>query len=204
MAEYTTRSLVEGRLGCPAFTASTVPTSSEVDTLITQYSAFADEVYELAVEWSQATYVDELQDVIKGFDRVYLKNTPVISITSVERLRDDNTWETLVEGRTTDADWFFDDADDGRITFEGYYFGYYRRKGLKINYSAGHATIPVTVQTYTTALVAIQVARIILLDKDQPDYARENLRPLIKSMEDEIRRLEPYVKAKKISVRGLV
>jgi len=180
-----------------------VPTSAEVDTLITQYSAFSDEVNELATVWSQTTYTAELQDVIKGFDRIYLKNLPVISVTSVERLRDDNTWELLSEGRLTSNDWFFDDEEEGRLTFEGYYFGYQRRKGLRITYSAGYATVPLTVQNYTTALVAIQVARIILVDKDQPEYARENLRPLLRSMEDEIKRLEPYVKAKKIGVRSL-
>lgn len=205
MVDYTTRTLVEGRLGLPVFTATTVPTSSEVDSLITTYSAFADDVYELAKTWSIQTYTDEYHDVIRGFDRLYLKNKPVATITSVQRLKDDGTWETLTEGRTTMDDWFFDDSDEGRITFENYWWGYNRRKGIKVTYTAGYETadLPTTLKNYTTALVAIQVARIILIDKDQPEYAKENLRPAIRSLEEEVKRLEPWVKARLVDVRGL-
>ena len=153
--EYTTATLVKNELrATSSFSSSTYPSLTTVTEWIYEIS---DYINQIAGRTYGVTSYSETFDY-NGTDVLVLKNAPVISVTSV-------LYSTGVLGTTsyglTDTKVENTDytvyKDSGEIEFLSNWKPTEGLKKIQVNYTAGYATTPYTVQMLATKLVAKRV-----------------------------------------------
>lgn len=140
MSKYITVEEIESRIG-REFDEETIPTKSQVEGYIASAEAGFDVVFG---DRSPSTITDE---VVTGLGTtLYVRNTPVIEVISVER----NTGD-LFNPEWTVTEFALEDASIGKIIVrEG---GLTRANGFRVSYEKGHTVIPMTIKDYVFLLV---------------------------------------------------
>jgi hypothetical protein len=160
MASYTTAEYVQEELrASEAFSTSTVPTLATVERWIDEADAYIDTL--AGRQFGDTPYSETID--YKGQDTIPLKNSPIISITSVlytkYDLGDVNYALDNTASATTDYSLYEDTGDliiTSPATFrEG-------KKTIQVNYNAGYSTIPLEVRTLSTKMVAQRVLNTLI------------------------------------------
>jgi len=151
---YTTASLIQVELrASTAFSNSTNPSLATITTWIEEIGSYIDGL--ASKVYAVTTYTDVFH--YGGENFLFLKNTPLVSVTKVEYNSSAEgvapVWTTLTEYTNYTAD-----LDKGIVILNFTAFnpksGYNR---FRVTYSSGYATIPKNVQMLATKLVASRV-----------------------------------------------
>lgn len=158
---YTTPSEVSAELGGFSLTASTTPTSTQVESWITDAEK---EVNELTGRVWESTAIADPDYEYHDYDGegiIRLNNTPVISVDSIEYEAEgisaaSTSWSSLTEGRTETDDFILykeegiinlhATSDTRRLTAG--------KQNIRVRYTYGYDSVPVHIKRLTTALVA--------------------------------------------------
>jgi len=162
--EYTTSTLVAAELRATQdFSATTIPTSTEVTEWIQEASA---KINTLAGRTYGETNYTETFDYNGDTNILVLRNAPVISVTSVlystTKLGTDTY--ALSDTKTEDTDYTVY-KEEGEIEFLSNWNPQAGKKRIQVNYTAGYATTPKDVQMLATKQVTKRVLDS-LLSKD--------------------------------------
>ncbi len=158
---YTTAGLIESELRASAvFSESTSPTLADVTTWIEQESNQINT--DSARVWGQTTYTDVIN--YYGEDIIQVKNAPVISVTSVKYSEGSlGTDEYSLTTVMTEDTHYTVDKEKGTITIlTRNWSPKYGLKRISIEYSAGYATTPITIQKLATKMVALRVLNTLI------------------------------------------
>jgi hypothetical protein len=157
---YTTQALVLADLGVTSstITASSVPSTSDISNWISEAKAEIDSFTGRA--WESTSVSNEYYDY-DGTGILMLKNTPVISISSLQTEimgvgATTSSWDTLTEGRTG-ADNFELYSDIGVVKFHSSTNGKWARTGsksIRVSYSYGQSSVPLLIQRLATLIVS--------------------------------------------------
>lgn len=163
MTSYTTYTKVSEELNNFTLDASSTPTSTVVNTWITE----ASKLIELNTNqvWASTVVSSEYHDYDgSGIFKTY--HSPIITIT--ELLAESNGinseslgWHTLEEGKIRTKD-FYQYSDEGDIIFHGTEKPSAGYQNLCISYSYGYATTPIQIQTLATKIVATRVINSVI------------------------------------------
>ena len=178
---YTTLENVEAMLS-ETFDSTTAPTDTQVNTFISWASAEIDK--RTGTKFEPTTVTDEIYDYLTSNTDVidadfpnslaqtrhdfgtkyhnnllFLKNAPLISVTSVYRntnnpVSGSDDWELLTSG--SGNDYLVYDEYYGKILFLNNY-PYAQVRSLKITYVYGYSAVPEEVSELATLLVAKQI-----------------------------------------------
>ena len=153
---YTTATLVEAELRLTtSFSASTVPSLTQVTTWIDEESAQIDS--DNGKSFTSTSYSDTIN--YDGTDQIFLKVAPVISVERVVYTTADLGTSSYALDNTAVEDIDYTRFDErGIIEVLPSWSGL--REGLKtarVDYTAGYATTPLEVQKLATKMVAKRV-----------------------------------------------
>lgn len=183
--DYCAVSDVEAYLGTE-FTATTVPTTTQVETLITNASRLVDTYAGTQVAGTQS--FTEYHNVNIGMQTLVLKNRPVVSITSVQEVgHDGTTLTTLDAGRARDGtdDYWLKNADAGIIKFHASYMRE-EQDFLYITYTAGRAAPTHEAKMATILIAARHAARAKILDENCTERVKEVTERALRAIEGEL------------------
>lgn len=121
--------------------ATTTPTATFVNTLIDDSEQEIDEY--TGRSWGQTTYPDELHD--EPLANILLKNTPVLSVTSVEKKDGTVLTEGIDEDYIVDGDFIIFNKDKSRPD------------RVLVTYSAGYNPVRADVKMLTTLLTLSKI-----------------------------------------------
>jgi hypothetical protein len=162
MASYTTAALVEAELRTDAaFSGSTSPTLTQVTSWITEESAYIDHI--TADEYTQTTTTDEWLDY-DGGDFLYLRHSPVISVSSLSYNKNDlgSSLGEDFEVKTAGTDYILE-GKSGLILLPFTSFNPHTgKRRFKVTYVHGFSSTPSTVQKLATKLVVDRVLSSLL------------------------------------------
>jgi len=158
---YTTPSEVSAELGGFSLTASSTPTSTQVESWISDAESEVNELTGRVWESTAITSTSyEYQDY-DGSGTIRLKKYPVISVQSLEYDAEglgaaSTVWSTLSEGRTSGEN-FILYKEEGLINFHSSTNGATTpvgRQNMRLTYTHGTATTPNHVKRLTTLITA--------------------------------------------------
>ncbi len=160
---YTTAQLVQYELRAASeFSATTEPSLSTVTTWIDQTDSYIDNLSRKV--YNVSSYTDIFN--YSGEGVLFLKNTPVVSITSVEydssSLTESPSWITLTEYTHYKVD-----VAHGSVTLYPSRFSSGIKDGVnrfRVVYSSGYSSIPGNVQMLATKLVTSRVLESLIND----------------------------------------
>jgi len=157
---YTTISEISAELGGFSLTASSVPTSTQVESWISDAEKEVNEV--TGRVWESTTITSSAYEYADyhGNGRIILQNAPVISVESVEYDSDgigaaSTAWSTITEGRL-DTNGFVLYKEEGLLNLHSS-TGKQVPTGLqnvRITYTYGYSTVPLHIKRITTLIVA--------------------------------------------------
>ena len=163
---YTTQAKVLAELGVASstVTGSSVPSSSDITTWISEAESEIDRVSGRVWESTAITSTDYEYHDYDGSGYIFLKNVPVISIQSIEYetkgvgvvTSANAVWSSLTEGRGTDAHYLLY-KDTGVVDFHKNNDNKHPKAGqqnIRVTYTHGQSTVP----TYITRLATLIVA----------------------------------------------
>ena len=185
MVDYCVETDIEAYLGT-TFDGSSIPTSTQVGTIITDVSRVIDDYARRTVSGVTSGVV-EYHDVTKGLDTIVLKKRPVSSITSIERIGSDGTVDlTLEAGRARDGtdDYYLSDADSGIVRFHDPW-NVDVRDYLKITYSYGSVAIPNEARMAAILLTCTRVIQAKMLDENCTERVRQVMSETLKQIRPE-------------------
>jgi len=160
MTTYTTADLVKNELRVSTdFSASTVPTLTYLNIMIEQESAQIDK--DSARVWGSTAYTDVID--YDGSSVIELKNTPVVSVTSVKYseygLGTDNYSLSIIKEAEKD---YTTDLNRGQIIPLSRWSPAIGRKRIEVKYTAGFATTPTLIQKLCTKMVALRILNSLI------------------------------------------
>jgi hypothetical protein len=156
MVQYTTAALVEAELrATAAFSGSTTPTLAQATTWIEEESAYIDRL--LGYSIASASYTDTID--YQGEEVITLKHSPVISVNSVLYSTSElGTSGYALSATKVDGTDYTVYTDSGEIKIiQTNWSPSDGDKRIQVNYTAGYATTPYTIQKLATKLVASRV-----------------------------------------------
>jgi len=185
MVDYCVETDIETYLGT-TFDASSVPTSTQLATILTDVSRTIDNYARLTVSGVTSGH-EEYFDARKGLDTIVLSKRPVTAITSIVTIGSDgNTDKTLDQGRArdgTDDYWLQNDAS-GIIRFHNKW-DVNIRDYLKVTYSYGSATIPDDARRAAIMMACVRVLRAKMVDENCSERVRQVYGETLKTMKPE-------------------
>jgi hypothetical protein len=160
---YITISDVSNELNGLTINGSSVPSSSTVDSWITQETSILNR--ETGRVWGTESVTDEYYDY-DGSGILRLNNAPVISIDSISYEKNGinaatELWVSLTEGRTSAYD-FFVYKDEAELHFHGTSKPTSGFQNIKVSYTYGYETINETVKSILSKIVALRVIDSII------------------------------------------
>lgn len=158
---YTTLDLVQAELqSSTAFSAATLPTSTDVSEWIAEESAYINSLAN--VIFGTTLFSSEFIDY-DGSEDLILENGPVVSVTSVQYNSNPlgstlgPSWST----KTADTDYSLY-ADRGIVRILSSWTPEVGSKRICVTYTAGYSTVPYDVRKLCTKLVAERVIATLL------------------------------------------
>ena len=158
---YTTAELVQAELrATTAFSASTNPTLTTVNTWITQITDYIDGL--TGQSWESTSYT---QYIDTGVSELYLEKSPIITVDSLSYNTNADGEAPDYVARTEDVDYVVYE-DLGKIALNTNKFSPVngKKKGLKVVYTAGYATVPSRIQMLSTMMVTERVLSSLMND----------------------------------------
>lgn len=156
---YTTPELVQAELrASTAFSSSTNPTLSSVNTWINEASRVIDDI--AATKYGSETYTEYFD--YDGADRLQVRNSPIISITSIK----ENTasagetvnWVT----KTVNTDYLLYSRRGEVLIIPGKWSPKDGYRNIEIVYVGGYASIPAKIQMLATKMVTQRVLSTLI------------------------------------------
>lgn len=159
---YTTLSLIQAEIGCDAITASTTPSSSQVETWISEVEDIIDitagTIFSTSLVSSE--YVD-----YDGSGVILMPEHPITSVDEIRYNRQDITsstpnWVTLQEGYGKNYITYNDFGEVEFINGNGatnIVTPQAGKKKLCLSYHWGHTTVPLEIQRLATLMVSKQI-----------------------------------------------
>lgn len=161
--DYSTPELVADELQTTdSFSASTLPSLSAVTTWIQEESAQINQ--DTGIIWGQTSYSDVIN--WDGSDIIYLKNSPIISITDLlyTTANIGSAGYGLTNTAIAETDYTsYEERGEVHLLFGSGSTKF--KEGLKtiqVDYSAGYATTPLVIQKYASKIVALRVLNTLL------------------------------------------
>jgi hypothetical protein len=194
MTDYCAESDIETYLGIE-IDASTVPTTSQLATIISDVSRTLDDMARGQIS-GLTTGEIEYFDVNIGLDTIVVSKRPLSSVTSIVKIESDGSESSsLTQGRARDgsAHYWVQDDSAGIIRFH-HSFSTSIRDYLKVTYSHGSSTIPHDARHAAILMTCARVIRAQMLDENCTDRVRavlvETLKPISHEMNDAIKAIK--------------
>jgi len=185
MTDYCTESDIEAYLGIE-ITASSVPTSTQVATMISDASRTIDTFARSTLAGVTSGLV-EYHSIQPGMDAIVLSKRPVSAVSSIEKMGSDGDPEaTLAQGRARDGtdDYWIQDAEAGVIRFH-HAFSVHIPDYLKVTYSYGSADVPHDARTAAILLTCVRVVRSMMTDENCTERVRQVHAETLKALKPE-------------------
>lgn len=160
---YTTTSKIEAELRATAsFSASTIPTLAQATEWIEEVTDYIDA---LAGQSFESTTYTEYHDYNPSDRNIYLRHTPVVTLTSVSYNVSNVGVAPSYVDKTENEDFVFYD-DEGRIeiNYNTWQPDPSHPKAVKIVYNAGYSSVPGRISMLATKLVAKRVLDSLIMN----------------------------------------
>lgn len=195
MTDYCSETDIETYLGID-IDASSVPTSSQLATIITDVSRTLDDMARHPIAAVTSGEV-EYFDVNNGLDTIVVSKRPISSVTSIVKILADGSESTsLTQGRARDgsAHYWVQNDSAGVIRFH-HAFSTSIRDYLKVTYSHGSATVPQEARHAAILMTCSRVIRSQMLDENCSDRVRTVLGETLKAISGEMNEAIRAIKA---------
>ncbi len=140
----TTTALVKSQLDI-----TTSNQDTKIDSIVAGVNAALENI--LDETFDNTPYADEEYDILKRSHLLVLKHTPVITFTQLQ-FKDKPTDFSSNDWSTINARDYKVDLEGGVLTYVGIFRP--RKKGYRVTYTAGYATIPADLQYAATKLAS--------------------------------------------------
>lgn len=153
-----------------AFSSSTTPTSTQVESFINEAEDEIDRRTQHA--WKSTSVSNEYYDIpsypvrLEGFTtgfEINLRHRKITTLaTPTDKLEvwNGSSWvdwvATKTEGRAND---YWLDLEQGKLFIKNFYL-FFRRKGIRMTYRYGESSVPKDIQRAAAMLAAIQILRM--------------------------------------------
>lgn len=159
---YTTASLIEAELrATTAFSGSTNPTLTTVNTWIDEITSYIDGL--TGQSWESTQYTEYFD--YQGVPELYTRRSPVITVDSLSYNTNSDGEAPSYVARTEDVDFVvYDDLGQIKINTNKFQPKTNHKKGIKLTYTAGYASVPARVQMLATKMATQRVLSSLLND----------------------------------------
>ena len=159
---YTTASKIQAELrATTAFSVSTNPTLASVDEWIVEITDYIDSLNGQSFESTPYTeYFDN-----NGSEDMYVKHTPIISITSVSENENVDGEVASYVVKTDEVDYVsYEESGVIKVNTNQWKPSSSKKKGVRVIYNAGNASVPGRVSMLTTKMVTERILSTLMND----------------------------------------
>lgn len=159
---YTTATKIESELrATTVFSGSTNPTLDSVNEWIAEITDYIDSLSGQSFESTSYTeYFDH-----NGSADMYVRRTPIIAITSLSENENNDGEAASYVAKTEDVDFVtYNETGILKVNVNKWRPSSAKKKGIKVVYTAGEATVPGRVSMLTTKMVTERVLSTLMND----------------------------------------